>query len=96
MVFEIAVHTTFTTYSHSTVVTGCLLILVSLVGGRYVKSVKKSNTYNNGPSFTLKIKCFIALALLLPKDVVDIFELLPDEVIPAEFITYFEGAYICV
>ncbi len=43
----------------------------------------------------MKIKCFSDLAFLPLEDFVDAFELLSDDkVIPAEFITNFEGTYI--
>jgi len=96
MDFEIAVHTAFTTVFHSAVVSGCLFHFGQSCWGKICQiGKKKKEQYNNDPSFGLKIKCFSGLAFLPLEDVVDAFELLSDdEVIPAEFITYFEGAYI--
>ncbi len=58
------------------------------------KKKKKKKSSNNDPSFALQIKCFSGLAFLPLEDVLDAFKpLSDDEIIPAAFLTYFEGTY---
>lgn len=75
-------------------------ISVNPVGGRCVRLVEKEQD-NSDASFVLKIKYVSALALTLAflplEDVVDAFELLSDdEVLPPEFMAYFECVYFGV
>ena len=48
--------------------------------------------YHNDKSFNLKIRCYTALVILPVLDVIDGFdEITEDEIVPEEFITYFQS-----
>ena len=64
---------------------------------RKIVNLGFKNRYHNESSFSLKIRCFSALAFLPCHDVVAGFEeLSEDEDIPEEFLSYFELSYIGV
>lgn len=93
MNFEIVVHSAFTMVFHSAAVSGCLFHF-GQSSWQKVCQIDKKEQYNNNPSFAPKMKCFSGLAFIQLDDVVDALELLSDEVILTEFITYFESTYM--
>lgn len=64
---------------------------------RKIVDLGLQHRYHNEPDFSLKIRCFSALAFLPCSDVIQGFEeLSEDEDVPSEFLSYFERAYVGV
>ena len=64
---------------------------------RKITDLGLKEKYNKDSEFCLKIRCFSALAFLPVEDVEEAYEdLIDDEEIPAEFISYFDLTYIGV
>ena len=73
---------------------GCLFHFAQSLYRKVVELGLKSQ-YHNDKSFNLKIRCYTALAILPVLDVIDGFdEITEDEIVPEEFITYFQSTYI--
>ena len=74
--------------------TGCLFHLAKNLYKKVVELGHKV-TYETSSQFNQCIKCFSALAFLPPTDVLDGFlELTTNEMVPIDFISYFEVNYI--
>ena len=70
--------------------TGCLFHLAKNLYKKVVEFGLKA-IYETNSGFNQSIKCFTALALLPTSHVIDgFFELTTNELVPADFISYFE------
>ena len=92
--FEKAAHNSFLQTFPNTRLSFCLFHLGQNVYKHIIKEGFKVR-YHDDDSFSLKIRCFVALAFLPIDDVVDGFEeLADDDDIPQSLVSYFENTYI--
>ena len=94
MDYEKSIHNAFVSVFENSQICGCLFHLGQACW-RKINDIGERVRYNTHDDFSLKIKCFTALAFLPTEDVIEAFEnLSDDDDIPDEFITYFETNYI--